>query len=528
MQDERWDVVIVGMGPVGAMLAGLLGVRGLSVLGVERLEEVSTIPRAGHFDHSVLRVVQELGCLDEVLEAAVPNRGLDLVTAGHELLVRLRGDVITPSGLPASIHLHQPILERAIRNRLATMPNVHLALGADVVEVADLGDRARVRYETAMGPAEAQAAYVVGCDGAGSSVRRLAGIALDDHGFEESWVVADLMVDEDSPDFAPDTLGICDPERPRYSIEMGRDRHRLEFMVRPGEDPDELTQPERLRELFTWFADPDRIVIERVAAYRFHALVAKRWRTGRIVIAGDAAHQMPPFLGQGLCAGTRDVHNLAWKLEHVLVRGASDDLLDTYETERRPQVDHVMKAAIEYGRIICTTEPDEVQALHERFLDDERPPDARLGFRLRGVTEGPLALVPEGRLFPQGTVGGRRTDEVVGPRFLVLARDASLLEEEAARWWRDVAGAYVASVDDLEEDAPTLATWLEDRSASVVIVRPDRQVMALTDDLAATTARVGNLLGTPPPRAPVAVPDVSRHPADRDDLVDRDDPQVAR
>lgn len=515
MEEERWDVVIVGIGPVGAMLAGLLGSRGLRVLGIERLEQVSPIPRAGHFDHSVLRVVQELGCLDEVLASAVPNRGLDLVTADDELLVRLRGDVITPSGLPASIHLHQPTLERAIRDRLAAMPGVQLALGADVQEVAVLGDRARVRFVDATGTREVHASYVVGCDGAGSSVRRLAGIPLVDHGFEESWVVVDLHVGEDSPSFPPDTLGICDLERPRYSIEMGRDRHRLEFMVKPGEDPDELTRSDRVRSLLSWFADPDHLDVERVAAYRFHALVAERWRTGRVLIAGDAAHQMPPFLGQGLCTGTRDVHNLAWKLQQVLARGADDALLDTYETERRPQVNHVMEAAIEYGRIICTTDPDEMRALHDRFLEDERPPDARLAFRLRGVTSGPLALVPEGRLFPQTTIGGRRSDDVVGARFLVLAQAAEDLDEATSRWWREQVGALVTTVAELDEDTPTLATWLQDRSARVVIVRPDRQVMALTDDLAAATARVGPLLASAPPSEPATVADASVRPYPR-------------
>lgn len=495
MESDRWDVVVVGIGPVGAMLTGLLGGRGLRVLGVERQQEVSQIPRAGHFDHSVLRVVQELGCLDDILEGAVPNRGLDLVTADGELLLRLRGDIIAPSGLPASTHLHQPHLEQAIRDQLAAMSEVQLALGAEVVDVQDLGDHVRVQLETDEGRSEVQASYVVGCDGAGSRVRRIANLGLEDLGFEESWVVVDLLVDDHPSPFPTDTLGICDPVRPRYSIEMGRDRHRLEFMVLPGEDPDELTQPERLRELFGLFTDPHAVTVERVAAYRFHALIAEHWRNGRILIAGDAAHQMPPFLGQGLCAGTRDVHNLAWKLEHVLARGAPSELLDTYEVERRPQVRHVMDAAIEYGRIICTTDPEEMQALHDRFLDDERPPDARLSFRLRGVEAGPLALLPEGRMFPQPTVGGgRRLDDVVGPRFLVLARDASALDEPTVSWWRDQVGAFVSAVDDLGEDEPRLAEWLEARSASVAVVRPDRQLLALTDDLLTTTMAVCRLL----------------------------------
>jgi 3-(3-hydroxy-phenyl)propionate hydroxylase len=236
--------------------------------------------------------------------------------------------------------------------------------------------------------------------------------------------------------------------------------------------------------------------IERAAVYRFHGLLAHRWRTGRVLLAGDAAHQMPPFLGQGMCSGIRDATNLAWKLDHVLRRGAPIGLLDTYQSERKPHVRHVIETAIAYGRAVCVLDPEEAAARDRLMLEDPAPPERRLRFKLNEFDPGPLVLEGGGQLFVQPSVGGRMLDDVVGQRFLVLCRDP--VSGEDAEWWASAAGALVATADSLDDEAGALRSWLDRHDADVAVVRPDRFVLAAARDLGAITREVRALVAGAP------------------------------
>ncbi len=290
---------------------------------LERDHQVFPLPRAAHVDHTGLPTWQELDLLDRLLPAMQANLGLDFLTAGGALLARIPGGQSSSSGLPASMYFFQPALDAAVRAAVTTMPSVTVRLGTEVTGLVSADDHVRVWAAGPGGePLEVAAKWVVACDGAASPIRDQIGFDVEDLHFEEPWLVVDLVLDGERAEPGR-AICLCDPRRPTYSIPMPARRHRFEFRLMDGDDPAAMLAPSRISELIAaWF--PDRpFEIERTAIYTFHGLVARNWRHQRVFLAGDAAHQMPPFLGQGMCSGLRDAANLAWKLDLVLPRRRS-------------------------------------------------------------------------------------------------------------------------------------------------------------------------------------------------------------
>ena len=330
------------------------------------------------------------------------------------------------------------------------------------------------------------------------------GFDVEDLNFEEPWLVVDLVLDTAPPEpgrasTAPPEPGraicLCDPGRPTYSIPMPARRHRFEFRLMDGDDPATMLQPGRISELVrAWF--PGRpFEIERTAIYTFHGLVARNWRHQRVFLAGDAAHQMPPFLGQGMCSGLRDAASLAWKLDLVIRGGAPDDLLNTYEEERRAHVRSVVESAVRIGRLICTIDPAEAAERDRRMLTDTRPPSQRIAFALPALRPGSLVRENGGDLFVQPSGADGRLDDVIGSRFAVLARTAALVGPGPAGWWRDRMGAFVAAAGELPPaHAKGVLSWLDSHDSDVVVVRPDRYVLWAGSDLDDVTRKISGLL----------------------------------
>jgi len=486
------DVVVVGLGPVGSTLAALLGRRGVRVVAVDRDPNVFVLPRAAHIDHVGLRTLQELGILDDLLPEMIPNPGLDFVTADRRLLMRVPGDQPSWSGLPASMYFHQPGVDRALRAAAAATAGVEVLLGAEMVGLDDLGDAVEVHLK---GRGSLRASWVVGCDGAWSPVREAAGLQLEDLGFDERWLVVDLLLRDSHADLPRHAVHVCDPARPHTTIPMPGARYRFELQLADDEAAAEAIRAQNVARLLTGYLRPEDAEVERAAVYTFHGLVAHAWRQGRVFIAGDAAHQMPPFLGQGMCSGLRDAANLAWKLAHVVRRDGPHTLLDSYESERRPHVRAITQAVIDFGALICARDPAEVDERDRRLLADPRPPERRVPFRLPSLHHGPLVLDGGGQLFIQPPIdgGGPRLDDVIGTRFLVLGRNADALGS-CSTWWRDRAGALVATVDDLAPWTAELGSWLDVRDAQFAVVRPDHYTLAVGSDLDSVTNHVAPLL----------------------------------
>ena len=328
------EVLIVGLGPVGATLAALLSDAGVDVVAIDKSTEVYPLPRAAHFDHEIMRTFQQLGVAAAVQRHARPLTGYEFRSADGDVLLSFgAAEAVALSGWPAGFMFNQPGLERALRDKLRGSRNVRVLLGAAFERLAVTDAGAEVDVAGPDGSLRVDARYVVGCDGASSPVREAMGIGLEDLQFDEPWLVIDAIPGAGAR--LPEVnLQICDPARPTTCVLMGPGRHRWEFMLLPGERAEAVLEDDFIRDLLaTWDAD---VEIERKAVYRFHGLVADRWRAGPVLIAGDAAHQMPPFAGQGMCAGIRDAANLAWKLDLVLAGRSADRLLIRTPRSVRP------------------------------------------------------------------------------------------------------------------------------------------------------------------------------------------------
>ena len=473
------DVAIVGLGPTGATLANLLGAAGLSVVVLEREARVFPLPRAIHFDGEVLRILQGAGLREQALAIARPGeQGMHFVNgAGETMLIRGGSAALGPHGCANNYYFHQPELEAVLREGLTRFANVDVRLRSEVTGVAQDAEGATlaVREAGSGQTSTARARYVIGCDGARSPVRQHMGSAMLDLGLRQPWLVFDVVLRQ-PVDLPAHTVQHCDPARPMTYCNVVGDRRRWEIMVLPGDDHEALVQPESLWRLVAPWVRPDQARLERAAIYTFHSVIAQGWRRGRLLLAGDACHQTPPFLGQGMCAGIRDAANLAWKLEAVLARQASDSLLDTYESERAPHVRALIELAVRLGNIIQTTDPA-LAAKRDAKFRAGRPEIFELPPQVLG--EGAFDAQPgspAGRPFPQPRLqDGRLLDELLGRRSAVIGRHPALAAAAPStveRWRR--ADAMV-----IDQPDATLRDWLDAHEAQAVILRPDRYIVGV-------------------------------------------------
>lgn len=473
------DVVIIGCGPVGALCANLLGQQGLSVLVLEKELDHYPLPRAVHLDHEMMRLFQSAGVIDRVLPDMMAADGHLHVGADHGV-IRYMGTVGKPKpfGWSNDWFFYQPELEAHLRAGMGELNSVTLALGAEFVALDQDTAGVTVHYRSADGDHSVRARWAIAADGSRSPVRKALGVALDDLQFEEPWLVVDAEVD--GPVSFPPLTGVpegadlqrlsvmmCDPARPA-TIVPGRGNHRRwEFMLLPHEDDSEMMQPDRVSALVgAWMQDvPHRIV--RAATYRFHGLVAEQWQVGRVFLTGDAAHQTPPFFGQGMCHGFRDVANLAWKIAAVANEGAPESLLATYQPERDPHVRAVIGAAVSAGRYICELDLEKAAA---RDADIRAQAAQRAG-------ETAADLIPAidcGAILPGSSGAGER---FIQP----LLSDGRRLDDLTGQGWRLFAAgpvpAGMAAFDPsaLPDDG-AVAAWLAARRAEAVLVRPDHYV----------------------------------------------------
>jgi 3-(3-hydroxy-phenyl)propionate hydroxylase len=462
------DVLVVGLGPVGAAMAALLAQRGVSVIAIERDTVVYPLPRAVHFDHEIMRLFQQLGVAETVLPHTQQLPAYEFLTADRRLLMRLAPQPQTPFGWASGYMFHQPGLELALRARLDAEPAADVRLGWRLESLTQDGDGVTAGVIGPRGPQTIRSRYLIGCDGASSPVREAIGGGLFSYDFDEPWLVIDVRVPPGSR--VPEAnLQICDPARPTTCVLSGPGRHRWEFMLLPGETAEAVLDEAFIQGLLApWNCGP--LEIERRAVYRFHGLVAKHWRAGRVLLAGDSAHQTPPFAGQGMCSGLRDAANLAWKLDAVLKGAAGEALLDTYQVEREPHVRALIELAIGMGRMVCTLDVVAAEARDREMIARREagapfPPQRAAPFAAGCLLPGSPGA---GELFPQPAQGEVRLDDVMGEGAWLFVRQPVTAP----------AGLIVRQLDDpaLAPFHGALSAWLDARAAEAVLVRPDRYV----------------------------------------------------
>lgn len=487
MTDRAAPVAIVGAGPTGMALAVLLGARGIEVDLFERDLVPPDLPRAVHFDGEVMRVFAGMGLADALADKVRPSAGMEYVDAGgRTMLRRAPAAAEGPHGWADNYLFHQPDLEEALANRLDALATVRQHRGTEVLAVHEEAGAARLELRAAGRRRTARALWCIGCDGARSRLRRAIGSEHEDLGLHQPWLVVDVTL-LGEPDLPAMTVQYCNPARPITYVHVTGRRRRWEIMLVPGDDPGRIIAEDSVRDLLSPWIRPGEARIDRRAIYTFHSLIARRWRRGRLLIAGDAAHQTPPFLGQGLCAGIRDAVNLAWKLEAVL-HGADAGLLDSYQSERAPHVHAFISTAVELGNIIQTTDASVAAERDARFAREgpgrivNLSPALGPGAHAGGATGGRIHGQPR-------LSDGRLLDAAAGPGFAVVGDGSVALPPLLATRIRTEMGI------GLVLDA-ALASWCAEAGGAFVLLRPDRYVFGTAES---ATALETLLQGAPLP-----------------------------
>lgn len=489
---QSFDVVIIGYGPTGKVLARQLSDAGHRVAIVERWPAAYPLPRAVGYDHEIRRMFYALGVGPAIEALSQPLHRYVWYNADWKVLIDLdyTGEAI--SGGREGYLFNQPELERVLECDLEGRPGITLFASREALAVAETSSGVEVRIapfdattrRADSGRTETLAArYVVGCDGANSLVRGAIGAEQIDHGFDAQWLVVDVLPRDLSKLPITDAAQWCNPERPTTIVPSGVTNRRWEFMIKPGENAEDFARVDKVWEMLAPWMKPTDGTLVRHAVYRFRSLLARGWRKGRLLIAGDAAHLIPPFMGQGMCSGLRDAWNLGWKLDRVLKGASSDRLLDDYEAERAPHVDAVIGISMEMGKVVCVPDPVAAKARDEAFFSRQLPPLPVVP----GLSGGLLARAPDGALAP---AAGRllphdelereersdRLDAVVERNFALII-EADALPSLSARSRALMAALKLAVVPigprGYRDASGRIAECLAAHQISAVIARPD-------------------------------------------------------
>ena len=490
-----YDVLIVGYGPTGMLAAALLGRAGHRVAVFERHKTLYNLPRVGIVHDDVLRMFQEIGCIERVWPHTFFLPVYEMAKNGRVLL----SSDVSPNathGWPEYISIYQPAFEGELDRLVKAQPSVSVFQDERVSAIAQNLEHVEITVEGDTGVRRVQGRYLIGSDGGNSFVRETLGITYEDLGFDQNWLVIDGKAKNPRPGL-PAMRQFCEPEQPGVTLRMGPQHRRWSFMIFPGETPEDAVKPESV-----WRrldrpegATPDEYELIRVASYKFQSLYAERWRVGRVFLAGDAAHQMPPFLAQGLCSGFRDAHNLAWKLDLVLKGLAPDKFLDAYEAERGPNARATIVESMRVGQHVNERDPEKVRKRDEQLVALQaqkdaargqkqliafRVPSFQAGFVAKNGARGAGDALVQGEVRRNGQRG--RFDDIAGYGFMIVARGgdpAVALSQQDRNYWQSLGGRFVQladkenGTDTIVDTGGQYGRLMDEYGCDVIVKRPD-------------------------------------------------------
>jgi 3-(3-hydroxy-phenyl)propionate hydroxylase len=542
LPDTPIDVVIAGLGPTGLVLAHMLGMRGHQVLVLEREPKFYGNARAVYTDDECMRVLQHIGCAQELQKDMLQDAPIQFVRSDGSVLGRYLPRQ-RPFGWPVVNFFYQPYIETTLTEQLARYPNVTVVRGRELVDFVQDDSGVSVTHQATQqfrfsdvsdarksvdGDKDIQilrARYLVGADGGRSAVREKLGFKMSGRNFPEPWLVVDIKrkPGEDGLRHIPYFNFVVDAEQPVVSCIQPDGFHRFEFMLKPGQTKEDMERPESVRHYLSLFVDPDKFEVKRRLVYTFNALIVEKWRERRVILAGDAAHMTPQFMGQGASSGIRDAYNLGWKLSAVLNGQAADALLDSYGRERHDHAKAMIDVSVAMKNAVSMTHPVGSRLRNVAFkLVQLIPPLRRWveegGFKPQPVyTSGQYFGLPrrgsgspEGKLAPQPEVrllDGRRLllDELLGKNFSLVGLAADprpLISAENLAWLGSMGTHFVAlypyagrpqGLKGVERDARAGLSEPEDMSGDMIrwfgkagfssnaiaILRPDRFTFAV-------------------------------------------------
>ena len=492
--NQQYDVAVVGYGACSSVLVNLLVGKGLRVIVLDKEPGVLEIPRAAHFDDEILRTFQIFGAADDL--------SASFTTSADYGLYNIHGDRVwgfrevdpqpTDQGWLSDYFFFQPAFEHYLRKK-ALEAGCAVGLSCEVVDLEDEGGFVTVTYKdvSITGDNNLQkisAKYVVGADGASSFVRKHIGTKMEQLSPSQRWMIVDVHVKEGvEVDLSNDCWTKVGETSTITYVPMPEDMKRFEFSLTANQTEEEVKRPEAVEEfLAEWFEKPDDYELLRADVYSFHSLVANDWAKGRIIIAGDAAHLNPPFLGQGVCAGIRDALNLGWKLARVIKGESPASLLDTYQSERRPHAYVLVEIAGEVGEKIdwmAHATKEELAAMEKGEHEHPRPP-LGAGLHSEEAISGGL-LGPQPRL-SDGTL----LDFTVGYNFAVVGDPEVIgaISSDTAELLKVLGAVTVADSSD------TVRSALQAFGGSVMVLRPDRYIAGMASSASEVDVIIANLV----------------------------------
>jgi len=493
----KYDIIIVGCGPVGATLANLLGKYKWNVAVFERKTTIYPFPRAVHLDDESIRIFQSANLHDKILPHLTSFEKMQLVQASGQIIIDISvGSKEKKYGFSSDFWFFQPTIEKILRDGIKRFENVNIFEGFEVNDmlqnekesILTICDLKNNKKQKIIGT------YIVACDGGQSFVRRQLNISMKDFKFNNTWLVADALLKNKYKNETASLPNIhqqvCDPQRPTTYVSGHQNHRRWEFMLRKGDEKQAVAQKENVEKWLSKWVDLDKIDLLRTDIYTFHGLLAKKWQDKRIFLAGDAAHMMPPFLGQGLCSGLRDVQNLSWKLDAVLSEKASENLLHSYQEERYMHTEALIKGAITLGNIIQTE--NKIVASFRNFILKTINKIAKLKPFIRAVIlkkqplkKGFLGInCPQliGRLFIQPKVLDKQgekfyLDTCFEHHFVLFLRKNAITNTPNISYLKEKLHLKILTLDkDIIDSENVLTKWFSKHKIDFVIIRPDKYI----------------------------------------------------
>ena len=463
---KQYDVIIVGLGPTGGTLANLLALNGFSILILEREKNLYALPRAVHFDDEIMRVFQTIGITKKFIKNTIVNKGTKFVNSdGKVLLDWPRPKSITENGWYPSYRFHQPDLERNLRNRLKTFKKVKLMQNTEVIKIKNNKNLVNLLFKSKNKLRKVYSKYVIGCDGARSTTREQIGSVLDNLGFTQKWAVVDLILRKNKNKLPDRTIQYSNSERPAtYCRNVGK-RRRWEFAIRDNESEKEILSDKYIWNFLKPWLNPKDAFLERKAIYIFQSAIARKWRKGRIFIAGDAAHLMPPFMGQGMCAGIRDASNLAWKISWCIKNNHNEKFLDSYQTERFSNAKEYIETTMRMGEFVNAVGSENIT---DNISSGPGGTKSMQSIKPKlGVGLGSNKDKNRGKIFPQLKMkNGETLDDKFSRSPLLLA---------SSKISKKISLKKIHSITD--KDIKGLSNLLKSYKAEAIIVRPDRFIL---------------------------------------------------
>ena len=465
---KEFDVTIVGLGPAGGTLANLLAMHDFSILILDREKSFYPLPRAVHFDDEIMRVFQTIGITKEFLKHTIINKGTKFVNSKDKVILDWpRPKKITDNGWYPSYRFHQPDLEKKLRKKLKNYKKVSIQQNSEVIKIKNSKNHVDITYLNINNHKEhiVKSKYVIGCDGANSITRKQMKTKMDNLGFTQKWAVVDLILKKKKNNLPDRTIQYSNPKQPAtYCRNVGR-RRRWEFAIKKNHSDKKVLSDNYIWNFLKPWLNKSEAIIERKTIYTFESAIARKWRKGRVFIAGDAAHLMPPFMGQGMCAGIRDASNLAWKIANCIRNKFDDKLLNTYQSERSLNVKEYIETTMRMGAFVNAVESIQIT---DNIKSDNKGIKSMQSIKPKlGKGLGNLNDRNRGKTFPQFKLKNNKTlDDHFSKKGMII------LSSEIKH--KNLKNYSLLKVKNLSN----VSKYLKNINSKAILVRPDRFILA--------------------------------------------------